>query len=301
MIYVIDHYALRWQDAGHRVIYHIGPENIPDADVVIVNIDLSVVPKEYVDLINKLPVVINGEILDISRRRFSQLALSRIDNYTGPVIVKTNANYGGRPDMSSLGLRRSLLTSILGALKQLLGILLSSRFKSIIKRSRVLQMYNRKWRGKSVRRWDTIETLNPLEYPIFEDIKSVPYGVWGNDNLIVERFIGNPEGRLFYTHYCAFFGDKEIAGRLASPNPNVKFGNAVSDEETPIPDEVRQWRKDIKIDYGRFDYLEAEGKYFLIDVNKTEGGGTMCYQYPAEMDFLASGLEFYIGCESRDS
>jgi len=92
MEYVIDHYALRWQDAGHRVIYHIGPENIPDADVVIVDIDLSVVPKEYVDLINKLPVVINGEILDISRRRFSQLALSRIDNYTGPVIVKTNAN-----------------------------------------------------------------------------------------------------------------------------------------------------------------------------------------------------------------
>lgn len=94
-----------------------------------------------------------------------------------------------------------------------------------------------------------------------------------------------------------FFGDKEIAGRLASTRPIVKFENAVSDEETPIPDEVRQWREELNIDYGRFDYVEADGKLYLIDVNKTEGGSQTNYEYPEEMDFLASGLEFYIGSE----
>ena len=98
MLYAIDHYALRWKDAGYRVIDHIGLSNIPLADVVIVHMDLTVIPKEYVDLINEFPKVINGEILDISRRRFSQLLLSKTDSYKGPVIVKTNANYGGLPE-----------------------------------------------------------------------------------------------------------------------------------------------------------------------------------------------------------
>jgi predicted P-loop ATPase/GTPase len=35
-----------------------------------------------------------GKILNISKRLFSHLLLSKTDTYTGPVIVKTNANYG---------------------------------------------------------------------------------------------------------------------------------------------------------------------------------------------------------------
>ncbi len=294
MAYAIDHYALRWRDAGHRVRYHVGPADIPDADVVIVSIDLSVVPQEYVDLINELPVgAVNGKILDISRRRFSQLMLSRTDDYTGPVIVKTNANCGGHPEWSSSGRGGSPPTPFLDDIEPP-DMLRYSCLKSIIRRSPLLRMLNRMRKRKSVQGWDTTETLHPRRYPIIKSIKSVPDGVWENDNLVVERFIGNPEGGLFHAHFCAFFGDKEIAGRLGSPNPIVKFGNSVPYELTPVPDEVREWRKHLKIDYGRFDYLEDEGKYFLIDVNKTEGGGNTNYQYPTEMDFLASGLESYL-------
>jgi len=135
--------------------------------------------------------------------------------------------------------------------------------------------------------WSTVETISSQKYPVYKGIKNVPDGVWENNNLIVERFISKPENELFETHYCAFFGDKAIAGCLKSTNPIVKFENAISDEETAIPDEVLQWKKDLNIDFGRFDYVESEGKYFLIDVNRIEGGGNSNYEYPDEFGFFS--------------
>ncbi len=291
----IDHYVLRWKDAGHRVIYHIGPNNIPVADVVIVAILTTVVSQEYVDIINKLPgVVINGKVLDTSRRRFSQLILSRTDNYTGPVIVKTNTNSGGFSDLYMSGQRLSLKMAILRAIRGL-GTFLPPIVMSFLRKSGLhVVIINQLKDWKFEPEWSTVETLPPLKYPIYEGIKDVPDGVWENNYLIVERFISNPEDELFETHYCSFFGDKALAGCLKSSNPIVKFTNAISDEETPIPDEVMQWKKDLNIDFGRFDYVESEGKYFLIDVNRVEGSDASDYEWSAEFDFLASGLEFYI-------
>lgn len=291
----IDHYVLRWKDAGHRVIYHIGPNNIPVTDVVIVAILTTVVSQEYVDVINKLPgVVINGKVLDTSRRRFSQLILSRSDNYTGPVIVKTDANSGGFAELYMSRQRRALKMANLRAIRWL-GTFRSPIVMSFLRKAvGLLAIIKRLKDWKFETEWSTVETIPPQKYPVYEGIKDVPDGVWENNNLIVERFISKPENELFETHYCAFFGDKAIAGCLKSSNPIVKFENAISDEETPIPDEVVQWRKDLNIDYGRFDYVESDGKYFLIDVNRVEGGGNSNYEYPDELDFLASGLEFYI-------
>jgi len=301
----IDHYALRWKAAGYRVIDHIGLSGLPVADLVIVHINSTVIPQEYVDLINKCPRVINGNVLDVSRRRFSQLLVSKTDDYTGPVIVKTNANYGGWPEYvrdnredqksklrhftsNAVPDNRSRIRQWSSIIKSMAGI----RWRDIA---------NKTWPWKTEYSWDAIDALDPMRYPIFDDIKSVPSGIWENDNLVVERFVRNHEGGLFYTHYFVFFGDKEISGRIGSPNPIVKFGNCVSDEEVPVPDEVRQWRNDVKIDFGRFDYVHAGGKCFLIDVNKTEGGSDENYGYSEEMDFLASGLEFYLDRESKAS
>jgi len=165
---------------------------------------------------------------------------------------------------------------------------------SLLRKSGLFVIIKRLKDWKFEPEWSTVETLPHLKYPVYEGIKDVPDGVWENNNLIVERFISNPEDELFETHYCSFFGDKALAGCLKSSNPIVKFTNAISDEETPIPDEVMQWKKDLNIDFGRFDYVESEGKYFLIDVNRVEGSDASDYEWSAEFDFLASGLEFYI-------
>ena len=284
MKYAVDHYALRWKDAGHWVIYHIGPDDIPEADVLVLSIDLTIVPQVYVDLIKQYPLVINGKILDISRRRFSKLIVSRNSSYSGPVIIKTDTNYGGLSEHQSLNH------------KDLSGYHSSNPLIFVIKAFRIAQAIGWKWKRDVFRRWVKVESMNPLKYPIFEDISSVPDGVWENNNLIVERFIDNSEGDLFYTNYCIYFGDKEIAGLLVSTSPIVKFENAVSDVETPIPDQMRDSREKLNIDYGRFDYVEAGGKYYLIDVKKTDGGSHTNYQYPTEMDFIASGLDYYLEC-----
>ncbi len=254
LTYAIDHYALRWREAGYHVIDHIGLGDIPNADLVFVHIDLSVIPQEYIEFIKKIPNTVNGQIFDISRRSFSQILLSQNDPYSGRVIVKTDANYGGLPE-------------------------------SFLKKKK---LYN-----KVFKRWSTIKALN--KYRIFDSIKKVPKGVWNNNNLIVEPYLYDEENGIYSVSYYMFFGDKEISGRLTSPDePLLKFDNCATDELIPLPDEVKQWRKDLKIDFGRFDYLEKNGKYFLIDVNKTEGGGSMNFDYPDEMDLFASGIEFYL-------
>ena len=287
MFYAIDHYVLQWKADGYRVIDHIGPVDVPMADILIVHINLTVIPQVYVDIISKFPLVINGNILDISRRNFSKLLLSESDDYTGTVIVKTNTNYGGKPEYDRLKQRHILNTPIKDIFQ--LPIL-----NSLVKKP-IRQLINKIGNKRPLQKWERIKTMNPLAYPIYKDIKSVPKGIWRNTNLIAERYINNCENGLFYAFCCVFFGDKEIAGRLGSPNPIVKYSNSVSVELLPAPDIVRQWRKDLKIDFGRFDYLEFEGQYFLIDVNKTEGGGLdICYDYQDEFTYLAAGLEYYL-------
>jgi len=306
MEYAIDHYVLRWEAAGYRVINHIGIVDVPDADILIVHIDLTVIPQEYVDIIAKFPLVINGKILNISKRLFSHLLLSKTDTYTGPVIVKTNANYGGNPENDKLNQR-----------DQFNRVLISDKIpKKLLNRLRIIRSFLQKfpittlifqfikgvWYRRPMQKWDKFKTMNPLFYPIFKDINSVPNGVWKNTNLIVERYINNCKDELFYVYCCVFFGDKEITQRLESPNPIVKYSNSVSVEQIQVPDEVMQWQKDLKIDFGRFDYLEFEGRYFLIDINKTEGGGAdICYEYQGEIDYLASGLKFCLKRESKKS
>ena len=290
MSYAIDHYAAHWKDAGHQIIDHIGLDNIPSADLVIVHIDLTVLPSAYIDMITKISRTINGQVFDISRRRFSRLLLSQTNRYAGPVIVKTNANYGGVPELDQKRQRDWKRKIRNWATRKSLNPLAYP----IIKDLKLFYFEHTKARQAKSRKWGTIESLNPLDYPIFKDIESVPRDIWKNENLIVEPFIRNWEDGLFYVHYYVFFGDREVSGRIGSPNPVVKFRNSVVDEEFPVPDDVRQWREQFRIDFGRFDYLDVGGEYFLIDINKTEGGGNINYKYKEELEFLASGLDCYL-------
>jgi|SRR5579864_282399 len=95
MIYAI---AERWRAQGHRVLVHRGTENPPTGDVALLNVDLTVIPPAYRPLLSRYPAVINGAVLDVSKRRFSQHLVTRDSDWNGAVIVKTDANYGGRPD-----------------------------------------------------------------------------------------------------------------------------------------------------------------------------------------------------------
>ena len=96
--YVARLFAERWRNGGHTVLEHYGAEDPPMGDILFLHIDVTVVPAEYRDLIPRYARVINGAVLDISKHVFSQIIIGRDSDWSGPVIVKTDANFFGRSE-----------------------------------------------------------------------------------------------------------------------------------------------------------------------------------------------------------
>lgn len=247
--YVADVLAKIWSASGYRVLHHSGTHHPPSADIVFLHVDKTIVPEEYAQCVSRYPVAINGKALNITRTIYSTARLKKDDGYEGPVIVKTVHNYGGLPEHRSVSFRIPLIT----------------RFMKFDESS-VRRPMGTCWRNKTF--------LDPLEYPIFEHKDCLPSDVWENKNLIVEKFIPEKEGDVYFVRYWQFLGDKSITGRFGSKHPIVKYHRRVT-EVLPIdvPEELVLWREKLHLDYGRFDYLMHEGKPVLLDANKTQGFG----------------------------
>lgn len=87
-----------WEAAGHRVLVHEGLQALPEADVALLHVDLTVVPAPYLEALRRYPKVLNGATADIGKRAFSQHLLGPRDAWDGRVIIKTNRNCGGMPE-----------------------------------------------------------------------------------------------------------------------------------------------------------------------------------------------------------
>jgi hypothetical protein len=96
--YLISHLAELWREDGHEVFLLFGVKEFVPADLVIVHVDLSVVPGEYLEFAKRYPIVLNGEVKDIRKSTFSQLLVKPGDAYDGKVIVKSNYNYAAVPE-----------------------------------------------------------------------------------------------------------------------------------------------------------------------------------------------------------
>lgn len=86
-----------WRREGVEIEVLKGPGKVVVADLLIPHIDLTVLPEAYVDVFNSYPRVVNRHVRDISKRLISRNLVTRTDSYDGPVIVKTNLNYGEFP------------------------------------------------------------------------------------------------------------------------------------------------------------------------------------------------------------
>jgi hypothetical protein len=102
--YSIATLSMLWQDAGHSVVHLFGSRSYRCADIAVVHVDLSVVPESYVALAHRYPVALNTRVTDVRKSQISRNLLQAQDTYVGPVIVKSNLNYGGVPEKQ----RRSL-------------------------------------------------------------------------------------------------------------------------------------------------------------------------------------------------
>ena len=101
--WAISYLAEVWEEDGHRVRYVFGVNKFVPADLAILHVDLSVVPDEYIKFGRQYPVTLNGEIKDIRKSVISQNLVRPGDQYAGPVIIKSDLNYGGFPERRLAG------------------------------------------------------------------------------------------------------------------------------------------------------------------------------------------------------
>lgn len=265
--YVIHHLAGFWREDGHRVDYVMGTKRFVPADAVIVHVDLSIVPQSYLEFAARYPIAINGRLTDNRKSRVSDQLLRPGDGWTGPVIVKSDLNYGGLPEQ---GLRVSPL---------------GRRF-SMLSRLR--------------RRLDTRlhpERLPVRGYGVYESIDEVPDQVFHDPRLVVERFLPEIEDGAYHVRIVQFLGDRYRCTRLRSEHRIIKAHRSSLTEDAEPHPEVFGWRERFHMDYGKLDYVVHEGTPVLLDINKTTGA-TSQYRddslLAANRRYLAYGLYDYL-------
>lgn len=261
--YLLTRLCPMWQGAGIGVGIVRGiTDQAPAADVAVLHTNMTVVPPEYLEFSRRYPIVINGAATDISKRRVSEHIVSG-PTYPGAVIVKTNANYGGRPEA-----RHAML------------------------------------RGENQGRpqqpsWENARSL--VRYSIFRSSRDVPPGVWKNPHLVVDKFLPerNAAGE-FVLRIWIFLGDRSLHYSCISREPIIKSSNTLRREQLDrddIPEELRRRRSELGFDYGKFDYVQINGKAHLIDANKTPGLVDRDDSNPenaAKFRHLSEGLKYFL-------
>jgi len=232
--YTIFALAELWQSAGHEVLHLRGPHSYEPADVALLHVDLSVVPKAYLTLARRYSTTLNLQVTDIRKRHISPNLLKAKDAYTGPVLVKSNLNHAGIPEQN---------------------IPASKSRWAFWKKPPTFTRFSQ-----------------PKEYPIFPSIAEVPRHFWKDPLLVVEKFLPEHEDGFYFLRQTYFLGDCHNSWRLRSPHPIIRADDYLDDVEISTPESLEAYRREIGLDYGKIDYVEHDGKVTVLDVNKTIGG-----------------------------
>ena len=116
---------------------------------------------------------------------------------------------------------------------------------------------------------------------MFKQKDDIPSDVWNDPARVVERFVPEraPEG--YAMRVWLFMGSRERCMRHISTSPIIKGSNTLRMEPAEVHSKMREKRKRLGFDYGKFDYVEHEGGAFLLDANRTPGAP------PREVDALS--------------
>lgn len=228
-----------WEPGSYELSVVNDPQATPpEADLAIAHVDMTRIDEGYQRLYAQYPYVINGRITDISKRAFSDQIVTRESAWDGPVIVKTDNNFGGMREMEA-------------------------RFRAGDPDASI----------NIQRPWKRVECLRA--YPSYATVSEVPLGVWRNPNLVVEKFLPEQQADgTFVLRVWVFFGDRGLYYQCESNEPIIKSHNTIRRQdltEADLPQWLRQRREELGFDYGKFDFGIIDGKVVLYDVNRTPG------------------------------
>jgi len=245
--------AGHWINAGHDVSVTAGLGNWPDGDIAIMHLDISVTPAAYCEASKRYPIVVNGAATDIRKTRVSHNLVRANDGWTGPVMIKTDLNCGGIPEMQAL------------------------------------QQFRRDGKPADLPPGPIVSTTQP--YPILPSAGEVPDEVWNNPGLVVERFLPEQDAQGFALRVWVFFAERERCTRYRGTHPILKRVNIVGREPVPVPEELRAERERLGFEYGKFDFVVRDGRAILYDANKTPTAPPRSPQVDASNVDLAGGLD----------
>ncbi len=258
--HLISHLVEIWKGEGIHI--SVGPTPRLEADLGILHVDRTLVAPALLPENPDGHPILNSAILDISKRRISNHILGPESGFDGSVIIKTDANAGGGPErseLSPLNWRR-----------------LRRRFTKALS-------------------WRVTRELPWGGYPVLDRLDDVPEWVWQRKDLVVEKFQPEMDGRDYVLRVWLFFGSKEYGARLVGNHPVVKAGRVIRYEYTEtVPDSIREARKRLGLDFGKFDYVMVNGEAILLDVNKTPTVVTTPGKSNRNLIHLASGLREYL-------
>lgn len=259
-----EHYAMHalsrlWMADGRQVVWGKAYES--DAVLGVLHIDKTRLEGADLPEPPSGVRVINGQVLDISKRLFSVLEVLPDGDWDGPVIVKTNQNHFGLPERSRSSPPAGLADRL---------------------RTRLAQ-----------RSWRLAHQLPDRHYPVLPSLKKVPGWVWEDPGYIVERFMPERVDGLYALRGWMFLGSASYGWRLFSPEHMVKTASMVRFEyiDEPPP-ELWELKARTRFDFGKFDYVMHDGKPVVLDLNKTPslaGAG----QSP-RVRHLATGLKTFL-------
>ena len=201
--YAITFLAEFWRKDGNRIHYLFGTRKFVPADLLLIHVDLSVVPDEYLEFASRYPIALNKAAKDIRKSLISVNLVRAGDSYSGKVIVKTDLNCRGSPERNIR--RNPRLWRRLLSHRFVRGDANGSRFKA------------------------------SFDYRIYDSLAEVPPAVFERNDVVVEKFLPEQEENVFFVRHYEFLGDCATCTRLAALDPFVKDQTVVRIEEVEPP------------------------------------------------------------------
>lgn len=262
--YAVTFLADFWRQDGNQVRYLFGVRKFVPADLLLIHVDLSVVPDEYLEFAGRYPIALNRGVKDVRKSLVSTNLVRFGDPHSGRVIVKSDLNYGGYPERM---LRRN-----------------RSPWKRLLP-------------GRFVRDdFGDSGFRTSLDYRIYDSLADVPRTDFERNDRVVEKFLPEKEENCFFVRHYEFLGDRSTCIRIAAMHPIVKDETLVRCEEIDPHPEIVHARKRLNFDYGKFDYVVHDGRAVLLDANKTTGADRVSSRcLNARRRHRADGIYSYFG------